>query len=91
MSNHIKTDKDWKELLNDESYRVTRQSGTERPFTGKYWNFNAKGVYKCICCGESLFESETKDNKGNIAKQRSRIEQIRIASDAGTSLLLMRG
>lgn len=64
MSNHIKTDKDWKELLNDESYRVTRQSGTERPFTGKYWNFNAKGVYKCICCGESLFESDTKFDAG---------------------------
>ena len=64
MSNHIKTDKDWKELLNDESYRVTRQSGTEMPFTGKYWNFNAKGVYKCICCGESLFESDTKFDAG---------------------------
>ena len=64
MSNHTKTDKDWKKLLNDESYRVTRQSGTERPFTGKYWNFNEKGVYKCICCGEGLFESDTKFDAG---------------------------
>ena len=38
MSNHTKTDNDWKKLLSDESFRVTRQSGTERPFTGKYWN-----------------------------------------------------
>ena len=53
-----------KELLNQESYRVTRQSGTERPFTGKYWNFDEKGEYVCICCGTSLFESETKFDAG---------------------------
>ena len=64
MSNHTKTDNDWKKLLSDESFRVTRQSGTERPFTGKYWNFNEDGIYKCICCGESLFESDTKFDAG---------------------------
>ena len=64
MSNHTKTDNDWKKLLSDESFRVTRQSGTERPFTGKYWNFNEEGIYKCICCGESLFESDTKFDAG---------------------------
>jgi len=64
MSNNTKTDNDWKKLLSDESFRVTRQSGTERPFTGKYWNFNEDGIYKCICCGESLFESDTKFDAG---------------------------
>ena len=64
MSNHTKTDNDWKKVLSDESFRVTRQSGTERPFTGKYWNFNEDGIYKCICCGESLFESDTKFDAG---------------------------
>ena len=64
MSNDTKTDNDWKKLLSDESFRVTRQSGTERPFTGKYWNFNEDGIYKCICCGESLFESDTKFDAG---------------------------
>ncbi len=64
MSNPTKTDNDWKKLLSNESYRVTRQSGTERPFTGKYWNFNEDGIYKCICCGESLFESDTKFDAG---------------------------
>ena len=64
MSNHTKTDNDWKKILNDESFRVTRKSGTERPFTGKYWNFNKDGIYKCICCGESLFESNTKYDAG---------------------------
>ena len=64
MSNHTKTDNEWKKLLSDESFRVTRQAGTEKPFTGKYWNFNENGVYKCICCGENLFESDTKFDAG---------------------------
>ena len=59
MSKLVKNDSEWKKLLNEESYRVTRQSGTERPFTGKYWDFDKQGVYKCICCGEKLFESKT--------------------------------
>ena len=64
MSKDLKSDNEWKNILDDESYRVTRQSGTERPFTGKYWNFNKDGIYKCICCGESLFESDTKFDAG---------------------------
>jgi len=64
MSDHIKSDKEWKKLLDHESYRVTRQSGTERPFSGKYWNFNKDGIYKCVCCGQNLFESDTKFDAG---------------------------
>ena len=64
MTNKKKSDEEWKTHLNDESYYVTRQSGTERPFTGKYWNFDEKGEYVCICCGTSLFESETKFDAG---------------------------
>ena len=64
MSDHIKSDKEWKKLLDHESYRVTRQSGTERPFSGKYWNFNKDGIYKCVCCGQTLFESDTKFDAG---------------------------
>ena len=64
MMNKKKSDEEWKIQLNDESYYVTRQSGTERPFTGKYWNFDEKGEYVCICCGTSLFESETKFDAG---------------------------
>ena len=59
MSKVYKDESEWQKLLDDESYRVTRQSGTERPFTGKYWDFNKEGMYKCICCGENLFESKT--------------------------------
>ena len=64
MSKIVKNDDEWKSLLDDESYRVTRQSGTEKPFTGKYWDFDGKGSYKCICCGQDLFESDTKFDPG---------------------------
>ena len=64
MSFKNKSDKEWKSQLGDESYYVTRQSGTERPFTGKYWNFKEKGQYNCICCNTQLFESDTKFDSG---------------------------
>ena len=59
-----KTKEQWKSILSKESYKVTRESGTERPFTGKYWNFDQDGTYKCICCSEPLFESDTKFDAG---------------------------
>ena len=64
MSKLNKDKEEWKQLLTDESYRVTRESGTERAFTGKYWNFHENGVYKCICCGKSLFDSFSKYDSG---------------------------
>ena len=64
MSFKNKSDEEWKSKLGDESYYVTRQSGTERPFTGKYWNFKEKGQYNCICCDAPLFESDTKFDSG---------------------------
>ena len=60
MTKITKTNDEWKKSLSEDSYKVTRESGTERPYTGKYWDFNEKGVYKCICCNEPLFESQTK-------------------------------
>ncbi len=59
-----KTDKEWKSLLTPEQYYVTRQSGTERPFTGIYWNHQAKGIYACVGCGLELFYSSTKFDAG---------------------------
>ena len=64
MSYKNKSDEDWKSQLGDESYYVTRQSGTERPFTGKYWDFKEKGQYNCICGDAPLFESDTKFDSG---------------------------
>ena len=59
-----KTDEQWQEQLTNEQYHVTRQCGTERPFTGKYWKTKDKGTYTCVCCGAPLFDSETKFESG---------------------------
>jgi len=59
-----KTEQEWKEQLSPEQYQVTRQCGTERAFTGKYWNTKEKGTYNCVCCGEPLFTSDTKFDSG---------------------------
>ena len=60
----MKTDQEWKAQLSAEQYRVTRQKGTERPYTGKYWNHKELGIYSCICCGTDLFLSDTKFDSG---------------------------
>jgi len=59
-----KTDEQWRELLTDEQYRVTRRKGTERAFTGEYWNTKEPGVYQCVCCGQPLFDADTKFDSG---------------------------
>ena len=60
----VKTDAEWKQLLSPEQYEVTRRKGTERAFTGQYWNNHEKGVYRCICCDNDLFKSDTKFESG---------------------------
>ena len=60
----IKTDAEWHKQLPYESYQVARQAGTEAPFTGKYWNNHANGVYRCICCDTPLFDAKTKFESG---------------------------
>jgi peptide-methionine (R)-S-oxide reductase len=55
-----KSDDQWREQLTPEQYRVTREKGTEMPFTGEYWNHKESGMYRCVCCGAELFPSETK-------------------------------
>ncbi len=66
MENKInKSEEHWKCELTEEQYYITRQKGTEKPFTGKYYNFYEKGIYVCVCCGNELFSSETKYNSGS--------------------------
>lgn len=60
-----KTDAEWKQSLSDEQFAVCRLAGTERAFTGKYWNHKEKGIYTCACCGTPLFESVTKYDSGS--------------------------
>lgn len=64
MDNKEKQEADWKEQLTPEEYYILREKGTERAFTGKYWDHKDKGVYKCKGCGEPLFLSDTKFDSG---------------------------
>lgn len=59
-----KSDAEWRDRLTPEQYRITRQKGTERPFTAAYHETKEKGVYRCVCCGNELFESEAKYDSG---------------------------
>ena len=59
-----KTDIDWKNVLTPEQYHVTREKGTEAPFSGEYWNCKKDGVYRCVCCGAPLFDSQAKFDSG---------------------------
>jgi peptide-methionine (R)-S-oxide reductase len=59
-----KSEQEWKQQLTQEQFRVTRQKGTERAFTGEYHDKKEPGTYKCVCCGQPLFSSETKYDSG---------------------------
>ena len=60
----VKTDAEWKQMLTPEQFEVTREKGTERAFTGKYWNNHEKGIYRCVCCDNAVFSSNTKFESG---------------------------
>ena len=65
MQNGIaKTEAEWRERLTEEQFRVARMKGTERAFTGAYWNTKSPGVYTCVCCGQQLFSSDDKFDSG---------------------------
>jgi peptide-methionine (R)-S-oxide reductase len=59
-----KSDGEWRESLTPEQYRITRQKGTERAFTGEYHDCKESGVYRCVCCGNVLFDSDAKYDSG---------------------------
>lgn len=86
----VKTDAEWKQQLSPDAYIVTRRAGTERAFSGQYWNLHDKGLYRCICCDTALFNSDTKFESGTgwpsfwqpIAK-----ENVRESSDISDGMM----
>jgi peptide-methionine (R)-S-oxide reductase len=60
----VKSDAEWQKLLSPEQYRVTRRKGTERAFANRYAEWHAKGIFRCVCCGNALFSSDTKFESG---------------------------
>jgi peptide-methionine (R)-S-oxide reductase len=59
-----RTDAEWRAQLDPMEYQVTRHAATERAFTGKYWDHHEHGIYRCVCCGTALFESDAKFESG---------------------------
>ena len=61
----VRSEDDWKKLLSDKEYNITRQGGTERAFTGEYNTFKGDGIYLCKCCGHELFDAKEKFDSGS--------------------------
>ncbi|MDQ3072017.1 MAG: peptide-methionine (R)-S-oxide reductase MsrB [Bacteroidota bacterium] len=64
MSKIEKPDEQWRKELPEETYKVARQGGTERPFQNEYWDNHTEGIYRCACCGQPLFDAEAKFDSG---------------------------
>lgn len=60
----VKSDADWRKQLSEAQFEVARHAGTERAFTGEFYDLHEKGIYRCVCCGNALFSSETKFESG---------------------------
>lgn len=86
-----RSDEEWKEALTPEQYQICRQKGTERAFTGKYWDCHEPGVYRCACCGYELFSSDTKFDSGTgWPSFYAPIAEGRVATETDNSFFMRR-
>lgn len=82
----VKSDAEWRESLTSEQYSVCRQQGTEPAFSGGYWDCKDDGIYRCVCCGAELFDSETKFDSGTgWPSFWAPIEDARVGSEEDVS------
>ena len=87
----VKTDAEWRQLLTAEQYQVARRKGTERAFTGPYWDHHAPGEYRCICCGTGLFRSDAKFDSGTgWPSFTAPASEGRVATEVDRSLFMER-
>ena len=87
----VKTEAEWRKQLVGLSFNVTRHAGTEAPFTGKYWDNHAKGIYRCICCDTALFDAKTKFESGTgWPRFWQPISAMNVAQSSDTSLGMQR-
>ena len=87
----IKSESEWRAKLEPEQYHVAREHGTERAFTGRYWNSKDKGTYACVCCGQELFASDTKYDSGTgWPSFWAPLDESAVAEKADDSLFMRR-
>ena len=87
----VKSDAEWRAQLTPEQYRVARKKGTERAFTGAFWDSKARGVYACVCCGQELFASDTKFESGTgWPSFWAPLAEERVATETDRSLFMTR-
>ena len=87
----VKSEEEWKSQLTSEQFHVARKKGTERAFTGAYWDNHEKGVYQCVCCGSDLFSSETKfDSRTGWPSFYAPINENNIQAETDRSFFMKR-
>ncbi len=89
MKKIVKSDAEWEKELTPEEFQVTRRKGTERAFTGRYWNNHEAGVYRCACCGTELFRSGDKFDSGSgwpSFTAPAELETVRTETDRSYSM-----
>ena len=86
-----KTEEEWRRILTSEQFKIARKKGTERPFSGEYWNNHEKGMYQCACCGNDLFSSDAKFESGTGWPSFSQpISHSSVREETDTSLFMKR-
>jgi peptide-methionine (R)-S-oxide reductase len=91
VSKIVKTDAEWQRELSAEEFAVARKKGTERAFTGRYWNNHETGLYRCVCCGNALFRSDEKFDSGTgWPSFWAPVAEENVGSQTDTSLFMKR-